>query len=313
MTPRQPATVPTDDLPTVIRKWAEDRSVYLLPALATADEQHTVHLEPEDMTIDAYCGLADALGVKVVYQNIERFEADSFAQVVLTATAGDEEEQSPDMLLDEASLRQYKSLRAQARPHDGRTLGVELCFVHHGVAHLWETTAPWYDDLDAGLQDLLALKEHAKEERRNQTEDPAAEEARQTAMTQQLRQLPEFRSARTATDRCEIAERLFPEPDDEDYHHSRRVRRVLADAHAAVQRDSKTVYEDYENGLDQLADELISSGLLDLTHGAAPRRIKTADFLTARSGGYPPPVRTVTLLMDRLKNSKLPTQDILPL
>ena len=78
-------------------------------------------------------------------------------------------------------------------------------------------------------------------------------------------------------------------------------------------RSAKPAAGRSENRLDQLADELISSGLLDQAHGAAARRIKTADFLTARLGGYPPSVRTVTLLTSQIKNGKPPAQRILPL
>ncbi|MFD8462358.1 hypothetical protein ACFV27_25520 [Streptomyces antimycoticus] len=49
-----------------------------------------------------------------------------------------------------------------------------------------------------------------------------------------------------------------------------------------------------------MAEELLASGKLDQATGSGrPRRILAADFLTERSGGYPPPGRTVTLLLAR--------------
>ncbi|MFE5010041.1 hypothetical protein ACFRJ3_36330 [Streptomyces sp. NPDC056696] len=307
-----PDGIGIDELPAVIRQWAADHDIYLLPALSTAEEQHTVCLEPQDITLGAFCGLAGALGARVLYQDIEEFDADDFT--LIPRALADDSGQDPEELLDEDARRGLISVRSQARPHHGRICSVEACFVHNGVAHIWQATAPWHDELAAEWLDFLALKEHAEGERREQEEDPAAEEARQAAMTQQLRDLAEFRSARTATARREIAERLFPDPDD-GYHHSWRLRHVLANAHAAVQLDAKAVYEDFENRLDELADELLASALLDHVHGAGPRRIRAADFLTQRSGGYPPPVRTLTLLLGRpqLKAVKVPAQDALPL
>ncbi len=135
-------------------------------------------------------------------------------------------------------------------------------------------------------------------------------------MAAHLAERPEFRSAKNAGARREIAERVFPEPkDSEDYRHSFRINRALATAHAAVQATARTVYAGYEDRLDELAEELLTSGKLDQATGAGPRRILAADFLTERSGGYPPPGRTLTLLLARpqLKPGKNPPPSAPPL
>lgn len=99
------------------------------------------------------------------------------------------------------------------------------------------------------------------------------------------------------------------------YRHSCRLNRALATAYAAVQAAAQAVYADYECRLDELAEDLLASGKLDQATGAGPRRILAADFLTERSGGYPPLGRTLTLLLARpqLKPGKNPPPSAPPL
>ncbi|MGI5380573.1 hypothetical protein ACQEV2_41470 [Streptomyces sp. CA-251387] len=137
----------------------------------------------------------------------------------------------------------------------------------------------------------------------------AAETERQAAMVAHLKDLPEFRSTTSAGARRALAERLFPQPDDDD-HHSFRIREVVGEAHEAVQQAGKALYADYEGRLEELADELLASGLLERTQGARPRRIKNADFLTDRSGGYLPPTWTLTLLLGHPKLKQRKTSSL---
>ncbi|MEU5609720.1 hypothetical protein AB0H03_13475, partial [Streptomyces sparsogenes] len=169
----------------------------------------------------------------------------------------------------------------------------------------WEAVAPWYTALVAECDDVHELQHGARQEQcedRYQAREAErqADEEQQTVMAAQLAERPDFRSAKNAEARREIAERVFPEPQDSaDYRHSFRLNRALATAHATVQAAARAVYAEYECRLDELAEELLASKKLDQATGAGPRRILAADFLTERSGGYPPPGRTLTLLLAR--------------
>ncbi|MFE2991488.1 hypothetical protein [Streptomyces sp. NPDC059262] len=165
-----PDGIGIDELPAVIRQWAADHDIYLLPALSTAEEQHTVCLEPQDITLGAFCGLAGALGARVLYQDIEEFDADAFT--LIPRSLADDIGQDPEELLDEDARRRLISVRSQARPHHGRICSVEACFVHNGVAHIWQATAPWHDELAAEWLDFLALKEHAEGNAANRKKTP---------------------------------------------------------------------------------------------------------------------------------------------
>ncbi|WP_421107042.1 hypothetical protein [Streptomyces sp. NEAU-S77] len=314
-------TVTVDNLPGFIKQWAADHDMFLLPALSASDSQHVVQLGEQDMGIEAFCHLASTLGARVLYQDIDRFDVDEHVDCYTVAGQHTDSEQREDKPSDDAVQQALTVIRTKARPYDGKTARVEVSFVHGAVAHTWEAAAPWYTALAAECDDVDELQHDARQEQHEdhhqaREAERQADEEQQAAMAAQLAERPDFRSAKNTGARREIAEHVFPEPQDSEGHRHRfRLSRALATAHAAAQAAGRAVYEDYERRLDELAEELLASGKLDQATGAGPRRILAADFLTERSGGYPPPGRTLTLLLaqPQLKPGKTPPSSTLSL
>ncbi|MFG2585850.1 hypothetical protein [Streptomyces malaysiensis] len=298
-------TVTVDNLPDFIKQWAADHDVFLLPALSASDSQYAVQLGPQGMGIEGFCHLASTLGARVLYQDIDCFDVGEHVDCYTVPDVHTDSEKQEDKPLDDAVQQALTAIRTKARPYDGKTARVEVSFVHGAVAHIWEAVAPWYIALVAECDDVHVLQRSAQQEQyedRHQARvaERQADEEQQATMAAHLAERPDFRSAKNAGARREIAEHVFPKPQDsEDYRHSFRLNRALATAHSAVQAAARGVYAEYECRLDELAEELLASGKLDQATGAGPRRILAADFLTERSGGYPPPGRTVTLLLAR--------------
>lgn len=315
------STITVDNLPDFIKQWAADHDMFLLPPLSASDSQHAVQLDAQDLGIEAFCHLASTLGARVLYQDIDRFDVDEHVDCYTAADKHTDSEKQEDKPSDDAVQQALTDIQTKARPHDGKTARVEVSFVHDAVAHTWEAVAPWYTALVAECDDVHALQCTARQEQyedhyQAREAERQADEEQQVIMAAHLAERPDFRSAKNAGARREIAERVFPEPQDsEGYRHSFRLNRAVATAHAAVQAAVRAVYADYECRLDELAEELLASGKLDQATGAGPRRILAADFLTERSGGYPPPGRTLTLLLARpqLKPGKTPSSSALSL
>ncbi|MER6233369.1 hypothetical protein ACFY1L_46180 [Streptomyces sp. NPDC001663] len=280
-----------DELPDALRQWAHDHRIVLVPAVPETDA-HAVYLDAQHMDAAAFCQLAVQLEARVLYQDITRFDAGAFTVIE------DDLLEEPPAVPESGCDADLDALWAKARSYQGRSASADLCFVSNGVAHIWQATAPWRTELAEELEAWRLAHRQGAEAVEEEPYDPEAERAREQAMAAQLQELSEFRCAKNALTRREIANRIFP-AEDEDGRRPWQLGRAITEAHAAVQLAAKAVYADYEAHLDEIADELVASGVLTQVSGASSRRIKAADFLTRRSGGYPPPGRTLTLLLDR--------------
>ncbi|MGW1768444.1 hypothetical protein ACWCQL_30935, partial [Streptomyces sp. NPDC002073] len=66
-----------------------------------------------------------------------------------------------------------------------------------------------------------------------------------------------------------------------------------------VEAEVHRIYADHERDLGVLADEIARQNILVGATTAAARTVLISDYLTAKSGGYPPPKRFMALLMLR--------------
>ncbi|MET8275103.1 hypothetical protein [Streptomyces sp. NPDC005096] len=291
---------PVQTAPQTVSQWAQEHTCCIVPALPNSEDR-AVHLDSDDMTLEDFCRTAANLGIRVLYQEVDTFDADEFAVLpALPLTAGpDSDLPDPEAALDSAERKDLAALRAAARRHHGQTAGIELCFVADSVAHFWSDSAPWWDDLAEQWDDFTSLLQHTREEQEQQAEaaeqiDAQAEIAR---MTDTLAALPAFRSATNHATRRAVASDAFPDSDDEPHHSGYLLRQAVAAASDRVQADALAAYRDVEKRIDEIAEKLAASDALADATTQPTRRIKAADFLTTLTGGYPPNTRTVTLLL----------------
>lgn len=66
-----------------------------------------------------------------------------------------------------------------------------------------------------------------------------------------------------------------------------------------VEEASRRIYAGYERDLEVLADEITQQNVLVGATTVTARTLLVGQFLTATSGGYPPPKRFMDLLMLR--------------
>ncbi|MDR3083905.1 MAG: hypothetical protein LBV60_23820, partial [Streptomyces sp.] len=84
--------------------------------------------------------------------------------------------------------------------------------------------------------------------------------------------------------------------------------------------DAAAAWRDVEERIGEVAGKLAASGVLGDATTKPTRRIRAADFLTSLTGGFPPPTRTLTLLLDHPaltlpgpRAASRPVADTLPL
>jgi hypothetical protein len=85
-----------------------------------------------------------------------------------------------------------------------------------------------------------------------------------------------------------------------------------------VEEASRRIYAGYERDLAALADEIVQQNVLADATTVAARTLLVGEYLTTKSGGYPPPKRFMDLLMIRPQlrrrhKTRTPKAELLPL
>jgi hypothetical protein len=280
---------------------ASQHGLHLISASVDGTDALRAVLGPDQYDCDAFTRLAAACGARILYWDLDHFDLDEFAfpsgseeddeGVGWALAAGDGEDHGvPDVLRKRAD-----ALLVAARRRDGEVEAVRMAFVVEGVVHEWQVSAAWADDLHAQWE---ALSDDIEQARPAQSERDALDPAEVERIAGLLRKMPAIISAPAHSQRLEAAAEAFPAPDD-DWHHRHLVRQALALAQQGIQQDADDAYRAIEEKLDDAAGRLLEQGVLDDVHDAPARRIVTADFLTAFTGGHRPKPRTVTLLLGR--------------
>ncbi|WRZ87767.1 hypothetical protein OHB54_00865 [Streptomyces sp. NBC_01007] len=278
---------------------ASRHGLQLISASVDGDTGLQAFLSPDQYDADAVAQLAAACGARILYVDLDHFDANEFDVVpadeedepMLTAGDGADDDVP-------AALRQRADeLVAAARRRTGALEAVRIAFVVEGVVHEWQMSAAWADDLHAQHASLMDELQQARHEQPGLDGPDPLEVERIAGL---LQKMPAIISAGSHSLRREAADEAFPPPNgDDDWRHRRLIQQSLTLAQQAIQRDAADIYRTIENALDDTAARLLDQGVLDDVHDAPARRIFTTDFLTELTGGHRPKPRTVTLLLGR--------------
>jgi hypothetical protein len=277
---------------------ASRHGLQLISASVDGDTGLQAFLSPDQYDADAVAQLAAACGARILYVDLDHFDANEFNIVPA------HEEDEPILLASDgadndipAAMRQRADeLLTAARPRTGALEAVRIAFVVEGVVHEWQMSATWADDLHARHASLMDDLQQARYEQPALDEPDPLEVKR---IADLLQKMPAIISAGSHSLQRDAADEAFPPPNDDDWHHRRLIQQSLALAQQAIQKDAADIYRTIENALDDTAARLLDQGILDDVHDAPARRIVTTDFLTEVTGGHRPKPRTVTLLLGR--------------
>ncbi|MFE4356078.1 hypothetical protein [Kitasatospora sp. NPDC056800] len=270
---------------------AGEYGLYMVPAVPE-DQPGRANVDGEVMTVDEFCGLARAAGARVLFHCTTTFDADDFLADAFPEDGDLDALPEPQT----ASARAIERVRRRARRHDGQIEGVQLCAVLDGVAVFWSRLAPWVPSLLDDAEKALEEKNDAVEQiRTSQVKD---EQAEITRISRLLQDDPSFREAKDYRAQRRAADRLVPQPDEQDYEANRIRMRAIHEAVSAIEEAADAIFSEYMTKLPDLADELLASGALDGAQTIPARKIHLKDFLRKRSGGYTPPVDLITLMME---------------
>lgn len=195
-----------------------------------------------------------------------------------------------------------------------------MCFVTEGLSHYWSQEAAWHTDLQDAWAEFTEQNRLSAQERAQDARQRADAETERIAA--ELADDPEFRAATKRVHRHGIANSAFPPPastdDEQSEEHQRIVRRATNQAIELVEEASRRIYAGYERDLEALADEIVQQNVLADATTVAARILLVGKFLTAKSGGYPPPKRFMDLLMlkpqlRRRQKTQTPKAELLPL
>ena len=271
--------VDLDELTASIPHWAEDRSLVPVPGLP---ELATVVL-PSSWRATEVMDLAVKGGARFVYHCVERFEA---SDVEL-----DEETLEQ---LDAAGRSDAKALRVEAEAKDSEIEEVSVSFVTDGVLHLWSVTAPWAGPLRDRFQELSDPLDETFDDGL-----PIRHGADAKVVAELLPRVladPDFRrGAYRERERALVC--LDPTLADADGRLTSTGREVLFKAQDEIEAAARSAYQDLDKRLAELAEELAATPAWPTSTTVKLRRIRATDFLTQASGGFPPPGRTVELLL----------------
>ncbi|MEU3317428.1 hypothetical protein ABZ743_32785 [Streptomyces sp. NPDC006662] len=291
-------TVELGKLVEEVPVWAVEAGLTVLSVLPDPTGR-CVRLEGDEVNAASFCHLARRCGARILYYLSERFEADEFA--VLEEDDEDSDGAGAEERLDAEARRELSRIRRAARARDGQITGVFLCFVAEGVAHYWGEVASWHTELVEAWEAFVALNQVSQGAREEEAKAWAAAETDRIAA--ELADDREFRSASKRSHQHDIATTAYPVPagadDDRRQEHERIVRWAVSQAVDAVEQATRRVYAGYERDLAGLAEEIAAAGVLAEATTVGARALLASEFLTAKSGGYPPPKRFMDLLMLR--------------
>lgn len=146
---------------------------------------------PPSPSVDDFLEVATTLAAGVVYTWAFRYGPDDAA--LLSAELLDDPDEEVQALLSEASSRV------------GQIHMISVGFAVGGVAHLWEATADWYDDLEARRRRRVADAGVLRE---------AEVSLREAEWVKKLADDLKFQSAKSNDSRHRVALALFPELDE---------------------------------------------------------------------------------------------------
>ena len=203
-----------------------------------------------DRGLDEFVGLAESLGVPVLYVSVTRFSDETLSELQrrLLHPAGPHPEAA--------------AILARAETFQDRIAALEIGWMFQGVGHFCEIEAEWYRDLEALIED-------------EQESDAMALAAERLLLDEQLRLVPEwgnrvaqvtrFQQARSMSQRLEIVPEVVPEIEESTRHYRHGAwiaRRLVRD----VARRAMQIYEfemrpAQEKELAREAHELLSTGM----------------------------------------------------
>ncbi|MFI0409076.1 hypothetical protein [Actinomadura sp. 3N508] len=287
-----------------IAKLAIERGLRLIPATPTTSGP-TVHLEPEDLPVDAFLDLVVAADQHLVYLESEPFDPEEFSELDAVAA---------DMEADDDTRRQASALLAKAAQYTGRPIRLEAAFVLQGVVHRWRVQAPWFDAFE---EELAAFT--PSDEEPGQELSEAEEKALVDRLTAELVALPEFRAANSEQGRRRAAQLHYATAEQDgtlNGEHSRGVQwratdRAIKQAMVEEQRH----YADAEQRLPDLVQRITADPAYRTARTAQARKHRARDYLIAQADGYAPPGRLLDLLVDALGTTRTtsPSTPMLPL
>lgn len=223
-----------------------------------------------------------------MYVQAEAFDAETVLTLSRTAD-------TPRYGAEEDPL--LAALRRDASVYNGRIGTVVLGFAVSGVLHCWIVSAPWFERLEDRFE---ALKPDAN---RVAVFSPPTEEQRAKIdhLANNLAQMPEFRSAATASQRRRVA-LTQPEVAAMESDPSAGGRylayEVIRKAQETVATEAESRCREMEAMLRELAAEYAATPAFRNAGSSRVRREYARDFLTDKAGGYPPSTRLLELFLD---------------
>ncbi|MEU8990452.1 hypothetical protein AB0C98_29155 [Streptomyces sp. NPDC048558] len=276
---------------------ASQHKLQLISASVDGDAGLRAALGTDRYDTGAVAQLAAACGARILYWDLDHFDANEFA--VLPA-AGESDSSEPAWaagVVPGALHKRADALLAAAQRQDGEVEAVRLAFVVEGVVHEWEMSAAWADDLHGQRE---ALADDIDQARPAQPELDAPDPREVERIADLLQKMPAVISASSYSQRREAVAEAFPAPGGKDeWLHHLLLQQALVLAQQGIQQDAANAYRTIENTLDETAARLLEQGVLGDVYDAPARRIVTTDFLTELTGGHRPKPRTVTLLLSR--------------
>ncbi|MGV9565039.1 hypothetical protein [Streptomyces sp. NPDC003480] len=278
--------------------WAEAKGLKPLAAIPEGTGRHVL-LSGDAVNAEGFIDLAHTCGARLLYFDSDLFAAEEFALIdddgPVEVGAGVEDQLSAE------AQSELERLRRAARARDGKITAVVMCFVVDGLPHYWGEEAAWHTDLQDAWTEFTQQHRLSADERAQDAR--ARTDAEVERIAAELAENPDFRAATKRSHHHGIAGVVCPPPsgaDDEEVHeHQRIVRWATNQAMELVEEASRRIYAGYERDLDALADEITQQNVLVGTTTVTARTLIVGQFLTAKSGGYPPPKRFMDLLMLR--------------
>lgn len=295
-----------DDFAAQVKDIVSSRQLAVVPAMPVrnSDSGFVVLLTQEDMSAGAFCDAAVAAGAKIMYVEAEAFDAETDLTI------------KPRQDFDGRDVEEdgglTRTLRREASVYNGRIGKIEVAFAANGVLHCWIATAPWYDRFIERLKEQERSANQAfvftppagQPEfvfRAPTPEQLAEQRATVERLAQELAQIPEFRSARTYSQRRQVVDshpELAAMESDTPSQAGYLVSQAVAQAVRNLTAEADGRYRELETRLRELAVEFAATPAFMSAGSGRARREHAKDFLAERAGGFPPPTRMLELFLD---------------
>lgn len=138
---RSGVAINVDLLAGQVREFASSLHLRVVPVtpVSTAGSCHLVLLGKDDLSAADFCELAASAGARLLYVQVEGFDAETDPNLSLSRQTHSPQEASASDPLAE--------LHRDAMNFNGRIRQLELAFVVGCVLHCWAIAADWYDNL----------------------------------------------------------------------------------------------------------------------------------------------------------------------